>query len=233
MLIALLPMKGNSERVPQKNIRPLHGKPLFFYIADNIKKTGLFDKLVINTDSSDIAQMAKERYGDWVNINKRPAELQGDMVSMNRIIQHDVDAIGHHHDYMQTHSTSPFLKPETISSAVKLYSEQKMAGVLDSLFSVTTIYSRLYDKELRPINHNPQVLARTQDLDVVYEENSAFYLFSGCSFMANNHRIGKLGMVFPMARNSIECLDIDEMNDWLLAERIVKAGLQSRLMANT
>ena len=225
MLIALLPMKGNSERVPQKNIRPLDGKPLFFYIADNIKTTGMFERLVINTDSSDIAKMAKERYGDWVKINKRPEELQGDMVSMNRIIQYDIETIGLNNDYMQTHSTSPFLKPETIASAVKLYNEQKMTGVLDSLFSVTAIYSRLYDKDLRPFNHNPQVLARTQDLDVVYEENSAFYLFSGESFMANGHRIGKFGKVYPMSRNSVECLDIDEMDDWLLADRILRTGI--------
>jgi len=225
MLTALLPMKGNSERVPQKNIRPLNGKPLFFYVADSIEKTGLFEKLVINTDSTDIGEMATERYGDWVKINKRPVELQGDMVSMNRIIQHDIESIGVEHDYMQMHSTSPLLSPETIASAVRIYSEQKKAGTLDSLFSVTAIYSRLYDKDLRPINHDPQILVRTQDLDVVYEENSAFYLFSGESFLANNHRIGKLGKSFPMARNSIECLDIDEMNDWLLAEQIVRTGL--------
>jgi len=225
MLIALLPMKGNSERVPQKNIRPLNGKPLFFYVADNIKKTGLFDNLVINTDSSEIEKMAMERYGGWLKIIKRPAALRGDMISMNRIIEFDVKSIGVDHDYMQMHSTSPFLSPATIESAVKVYSEQKMAEALDSLFSVTEVYSRLYDRNLRPINHDPQILARTQDLNVVYEENSVFYLFSGESFLANNHRIGKLGKSFPMARNSIECLDIDDMNDWLLAEQIVRTGL--------
>jgi len=225
MLVALLPMKGNSERVPQKNIRPLNGKPLFFYVADNIKKTGLFDNLVINTDSSEIEKMAMERYGGWLKIIKRPAFLRGDMISMNRIIEFDVKSIGVDHDYMQMHSTSPFLNPEIIASAVGVYFEQKKAGTLDSLFSVTAIHARLYDKDLRPINHDPRILARTQDLDVVYEENSAFYLFSGESFLANNHRIGKLGKSFPMARNSIECLDIDDMNDWLLAEQIIRTGL--------
>jgi len=222
MLIALLPMKGNSERVPQKNIRPLNGKPLFFYVADNIKKTGLFDNLVINTDSSEIEKMAMERYGGWLKIIKRPAALRGDMISMNRIIEFDVKSIGVDHDYMQMHSTSPFLSPATIESAVKVYSDQKMAGTLDSLFSVTEVYSRLYDRNLQPINHDPQILARTQDLNVVYEENSAFYLFSGESFLLNNHRIGRLAKAFPMARNSIECIDIDDMNDWLLAEHIIK-----------
>ncbi len=231
MLIALLPMKGNSERVPKKNVRPLAGKPLFFYIADTIKKTGLFEKLVINTDSTEIGEMASQRYCDWASINLRPTELLGDMVSMNRIIQYDISSFGVDNDYMQMHSTTPFLNRETIASAVRVYNDQKKAGTLDSLFSVTEVYSRLYDRNLRPINHDPQILARTQDLDVVFEENSAFYLFSGESFLVNNHRIGKLGKAFPMARNSIECVDIDEMNDWLLAEHIVKAGLQSKLVA--
>lgn len=225
MLIALLPMKGNSERVPKKNVRPLAGKPLFFYVADTIKKTGLFEKLVINTDSTDIGEMASQRYGDWVKINTRPLELLGDMVSINRIIQYDIKSFGVDNDYMQMHSTSPFLSPETIVSAVRLYTEQKKAGTLDSLFSVTAMHTRLYDKDLQPINHDPKILVRTQDLDVVYEENSAFYLFSGESFLANDHRIGCLGKAFPMARSSIECLDIDEMNDWLLAEKIVRSGV--------
>ena len=225
MLVALLPMKGNSERVPQKNIRLLNGKPLFFYVADNIKKTKLFEKLVINTDSSDIEEMAVERYGDWVHINKRPADLQGDMISMNRIIEYDVKNIGIGHDYMQTHSTSPFLSPRTIISAVTEYRKQKKAGSLDSLFSVTRIQSRLYNKDLKPINHFPHVLARTQDLEVVYEENSAFYLFSGESFIANDHRIGKFGKIYPMPRNSLECLDIDEKDDWMFADLIMKTGM--------
>lgn len=225
MLYALLPMKGNSERVPEKNIRPLAGKPLFFYVSDSIKKTGLFEKLVINTDSNVIAAMATGRYGDWAKINERPVDLQGDLVSMNQIIRHDVESIGVEHDYMQMHSTSPFLNPETIESAVRVYNQQKRAGTLDSLFSVTAIHTRLYDKDLRPINHDPDILVRTQDLDVVYEENSAFYLFSGESFLVDNHRIGSIGKAFPMARNSIECLDIDEMNDWLFAEKIVSSGL--------
>jgi len=225
MLIALLPMKGNSERVPQKNIRPLNGKPLFFYVADNIKKTGLFDNLVINTDSLEIEKMATERYGDWVNIYKRPAHLRGDMISMNSIIEYDVKNIGIGHDYMQTHSTSPFLSPRTIVSAVTEYKKQKNAGTLDSLFSVTKIHSRLYNKDLDPINHNPHELARTQDLEVVYEENSAFYLFSGESFIANNHRIGRFGKIYPMPRNSVECIDIDEIDDWVLADLILKTGL--------
>lgn len=218
-------MKGNSERVPQKNIRLLNGKPLFFYIADNIKKTGLFDKLVINTDSPDIGKMATNRFGGWAKINERPVELRGDMVSMNRIIKHDVESVGIEHDYMQMHSTSPFLSLETIVSAVNVYREQKKAGTLDSLFSVTAMHTRLYNKDFKPINHDPQILVRTQDLDVVYEENSAFYLFSGEAFMLNNHRIGKCGKAFPMSRNSIECLEIDEMNDWLLAEQIVSSGV--------
>jgi N-acylneuraminate cytidylyltransferase len=185
----------------------------------------LFEKLVINTDSTDIGEMASQRYGDWVTINNRPLELLGDMVSINRIIQYDITSFGVDNDYMQMHSTSPFLDPETIVSAVRVYTEQKKAGTLDSLFSVTAMHTRLYDKDLRPINHDPQILVRTQDLDVVYEENSAFYLFSGESFLVNNHRIGRFGIAFPMARNSIDCLDIDEMDDWLLAEKIVRAGV--------
>ena len=213
-------MKGYSERVPNKNFRLLGNKPFFFYIADTLRETGLFTHLVINTDSNKISDLAEERYKDWVIVIKRPKELCGDYVSMNEIIACDVETIGINCEYMQTHSTSPFLSAETIESAAKIYQKKSQDGNIDSLFSVNALRTRLYDSNLRPINHNPSDIIRTQDLNVVYEENSNFYFFSGQSFMVKRHRIGINAICYPMSRSSIECLDVDDMDDWRLAEMI-------------
>ena len=223
-MYALMPMKGHSERVPMKNTKDLIGKPLFCHLADTLKGTELFESLVINTDSLELAKMATRRYGSWVQVIERPEKICGDHVSMNSILEHDIRLLGVSHDFFQTHSTSPFLSESTIRSAVNLYLEEKRKGQIDSLFSVSTIRSRLYDAALHPLNHEPGALKRTQDLPVIYEENSCFYLFSGASFLANCHRIGERPRAYEMSRNSIECIDIDEMEDWNLAERFLRAG---------
>lgn len=224
-MFALLPMKEHSDRVPQKNFKMLHGQPLFYYIADTIREAGLFTKLVINTDSEQIVKLAKSRYGDWVIINMRPKALQGDFISMNSVIAHDVEVLGTHNDFIQVHSTSPFLKSETIMSGYQLYKSGKESSSYDSLFSVNKIKTRMYDKDLNPINHSPTLLERTQDLEEVYEENSCFYFFSGDSFMQNNHRIGTRPQIYSMDRNVIESLDIDNVADWNFAEAILAAGI--------
>jgi N-acylneuraminate cytidylyltransferase len=220
-LIALLPMKGNSERIPGKNIKLLKGKPLFFYIADTLREAGLFDCLAINTDSEDISELAKRRYGNWVQIIPRPEKLVGDNVSMNLILGHDISLMGYAYDYFQTHSTNPLLSSESIVDAVNQYYENKEFDKFDSLFSVNKIKTRLYDLHLRPINHNPDNLGRTQDLDAIYEENSNFYIFSGEAFQKTRHRIGSKPQAYIMNRNSLEALDIDEQADWDFAEKIL------------
>jgi CMP-N-acetylneuraminic acid synthetase len=222
--IALLPMKENSERVPQKNYRELAGKPLFFYIADSLKKTKCFEKLIINTDSDKIASMIIERYGDWVLIHERPNELCGDFVSMNRIIKYDITKYGDDFHYFQTHSTNPFLSKTVIRNAVSFYKKNVNDNKYDTVFSVNELKTRLYDKDLKPINHNPDELIRTQDLDRIYEENSNFYIFNANSFQLTNGRIGKKPLPFVMESNRIESLDIDDPKDWEFAEALINGG---------
>lgn len=222
-MIALLPMKAHSARVPNKNTKLLHGRPLFFYIADSLKNAGTFESLAINTDSHQIAQLATDRYGDWIRIIDRPPELVGDDADFFSILAHDIVLLGVENNYFQTHSTNPLLSTETIRSAVERYYIGSRAGEFDSLFSVNARKKRFYDKNLNPINHDPAVLLPTQDLDVIYEENSNFYVFSGKGFIRNKHRIGPNPGHYIMGRNPVEGIDIDEITDWDFAEAILKS----------
>jgi len=223
-MIALLPMKANSERVPNKNIKHLKGSPLFYYVADVLQESQLFRKLVINTDSEKISHLASERYGDWIHIIKRPLNLCGDHVPMNKIIRYDLSVLSYDETFFQTHSTNPFLSCSTVKDAIIQYEKGKIEKQIDSVFSVNSLHTRLYDKKLTPINHNPSDLIRTQDLDVIYEENSNFYIFSRESFFSTNHRIGENPAPYVMNRNSIEVVDIDEPEDWRFAETIINSG---------
>ena len=88
------------------------------------------------------------------------------------------------------------------------------------VFSVNSHQSRFYDKFLNPINHNIYELKQTQDLDIMYEENSCLYIFDKNEFISNKVRIFSNSIVYPL--NKIEAIDIDTLEDWDLAEIIAK-----------
>jgi CMP-N-acetylneuraminic acid synthetase len=213
-LKALLPMKGNSERVKNKNMRDFDGAPLYHAIAKSLLASKYIEQVVINTDSEKIAKDAKEVFGDKIIIIDRPISIQGDFVSMNDIINYDLSKLNDEY-FLQTHSTNPLLRAETIDKAIEKYFEG--LEEFDSVFGVTKVQTRFYDKDAKPINHNPEELLRTQDLEPLYEENSNFYIFSKESFKnSGQKRIGIKPQIFEV--NKLEAVDIDEPEDFKLAE---------------
>ena len=216
-MIALLPMKKDSIRVPNKNLKSLCGKPLFFHIADTLKESEKFHQLVINTDSDLIGDFAKNRYGNWVRLIERPIFLQDANTSMLSILDYDVDQIGQENHFFQTHSTNPFVEAKTIIHAVDKYLKMFQSGVADSLFSVNSVKKRFYNKDVIAINHDQSNLLPTQLLEPVYLENSNFYIFSGHTLKLHNHRIGGKPIMYEM-QSELESIDIDEQEDWQLAE---------------
>ena len=213
-ITALLPMKGTSERVPNKNMKLFDGAPLYHAIMKSLLASKYIDNVVINTDSDVIAKDAKKNFGDKVIIIDRPESIQGGDVSMNIIIDYDLNQLDGEH-FLQTHSTNPLLRSETIDKAIEEYLDSLNKN--DSLFGVTKVQTRFYDKYANPINHNPEELLRTQDLEPLYEENSNFYIFSKESFKnSNKKRIGIKPQIFEV--NKLEAVDIDEPEDFKLAE---------------
>jgi CMP-N-acetylneuraminic acid synthetase len=216
-VIALVPMKGHSERVPDKNMKPFCGAPLYHYIVGTLQQCPSVEIIRINTDSERIAEDATKHFSK-VEIVMRPEALRGDFVSMNEIIRHDMALSPEGSLFLQTHSTNPLLKTDTIQRAIEAYQLGLQQGY-DSLFGVTRFQSRFYWANGEAVNHNPAELLRTQDLPPIYEENSNIYLFTQASFEANDmKRIGKRPMMFEI--NKLEATDIDEKEDFLLAETL-------------
>lgn len=214
----LLPMKGNSERVINKNLKLFNGKPLFHAIFDKLITSKYINKVIINTDSDLIAESAINTYKDFVHIHKRPKNIQGDFVSMNKIIEYDLNN-SDSDIYIQTHSTSPLLSIKSLDSAIEKMINRSTD--FDSIFSVTKIKTRFYDKKGIPFNHDLTELIRTQDLEPIFEENSGFYIFTKTSFKnAANKRIGLKPLMFEI--DKIEAIDIDDPSDFIIAETIHK-----------
>lgn len=221
--IALLPMKANSQRVKGKNFCPLHGKPLFAWVLDSLLALEEIDEVVINTDARDILAEKGLVDSGRVRIRDRKPELCGDMVSMNLILADDIAAVAAD-TYLMTHTTNPMLESATIRAALDQYRSGIMAGTADSLFTVNKIQTRFYRTDGSPVNHDPNNLIQTQDLEPWFEENSNLYIFSRESFTSTNARIGRKPLLYTM--DKMEAIDIDTPEDWALAEAV--ASLRGR-----
>jgi CMP-N-acetylneuraminic acid synthetase len=217
---AIVPMKAQSERVRGKNLREFCGKPLFWQIVSTLQEVHSVGKIVVDTDGENIAESVTRYFPD-VKIVRRPSELTGHDVSMNRILKHDLSQLDGEH-FLQTHSTNPLLTTRTVESAVESYFEQIESGENDSLFSVSRIQARCYLPDGSPINHNPEELIQTQYLKPVYLENSNIYIFSKSSFAKKGRRIGEKPFMFAM--DEYEAIDIDTEKDFTMAEILCGAN---------
>jgi CMP-N-acetylneuraminic acid synthetase len=229
-IVALLPMKANSDRVKGKNFRDFGGKPLFKWVLDTLLSVAEIDLIVINTDARHILAEHGLIDNERILMRDRNEEICGDLISMNLIIKDDIKNIDSD-IYLMTHTTNPFLSRHSVEAAIEKFQIAVKAEGADSLFTVNKVQDRFYDVDVQPINHDPANLIRTQDLDPWYQENSNLYLFSKESFNKTDARIGANPTMLVTA--PYESTDIDTPDDWELGEVMVeyyrKKGILSEL----
>lgn len=214
-VVGVIPMKGHSERVPGKNLRPIAGRPLFHWITESLLHAELVDEVLVDTDSDEIASAVSDAFPE-VTVHRRPEHLHGDFVPMHDVVAEVARIVSHDH-LLQTHSTNPLLTSRTIDEATKSYLED---GEHDSLMSVTPLRSRFYFDDGRPVNHDPGELIRTQDLPPVLEENSNIYLAPVALIREIGFRVGKRPLLFEV--DASEAIDIDEELDFEIAEFLLR-----------
>lgn len=213
---AFVPMRHHSVRVAEKNFRLMNGKPLYHYIMETLLSVPEIDQVVVDTDSPVVIDGLAKDF-PTVKTLLRPEHLRADDVPMNEILMYDTSQIRADW-YLQTHSTNPLLKASSISSALQAL--QNKSYMYDSLFSVTEVKKRYWDQLGRPINHNQNILLRTQDLPPIYEENSCLYVFTREVLEKKHTRIGDRPMLFPI--DPREAQDIDDMYEFKLTEIMMK-----------
>lgn len=218
-IAALVPMRHHSQRVPGKNYRMLAGKPLYHHILDQLLACPVIDIVAVDTDSPTILAGLEKDYPAVVRL-ERPDHLRADDVAMNEVLLHDIRQIPADF-YLQTHSTNPLLRSDTIARAVDVFLTRYPE--YDSLFSVTRKQIRLWDQLTQPINHNPHILLQTQNLPPVYEENSCLYIFSQKILEERRNRLGYRPFMYEIP--SAEAWDIDEEIDFLVADTILSHQL--------
>ncbi len=215
-ITAIVPMRHSSERVPGKNYRLFAGKPLFYHIIETMIAVEEITTIVIDTDSPDIKEMCRKDFPDVVLLD-RPEHLRDGAIPMNDVLLNIANQVKSDF-YFQTHSTNPVITSETISKGLSTFLSNY--PIYDSLFSVTSKYVRYWDVLGRPINHNQNILLRTQDLPPIFEENSCMYVFTKEILERKHNRIGDRPFLYEM--EEIEAQDIDVELNFHVAEFLFK-----------
>ena len=214
-IVALVPMRHHSQRVPGKNYRLLAGKPLYQHIIETLLAVPEISTVVVDTDSEPVLEGLRCDFSQ-VRLLPRPERLRSDTTSMNKILLYDTSRVKADF-YIQTHSTNPLLNPTTVSRAIQAFLLD--FPVHDSLFSVTRLQTRLYDQHGNALNHDPKILLQTQDLSPVYEENSCMYIFTRENLYRRRNRLGERPMMFEM--DVAEAWDIDEELDFAIVDYLM------------
>jgi CMP-N-acetylneuraminic acid synthetase len=211
-IAAIVPMRHSSERVIGKNYRDFAGKPLYAHILQTLSDCPAITSIIVDTDSPPI-QEGVARDFPHIRLIERPENLRAGTTPMNDVLLNDIEQVQADF-YLQTHSTNPLLRSETVSKAIQQFLESY--PLFDSLFGVTRLQTRLWNQLAQAVNHNPAILLRTQDLPPIYEENSNIYIFTAENLKRRHNRIGERPIMFEIDRR--EAMDIDEPLDFEMAQ---------------
>lgn len=212
-IVAIMPIKLKNERCPGKNTRMLGNKPLLQYELDSLKETGLCDSINVYCSSEDVVPFLPE----GVNFVKRPEVLDLPTSNFSQIFEtfmNEMDA----DIYVYAHATAPFIKKETMEQCINAVK----SGEYDSAFCALKLQDYLWQNG-EPLNFDATNVPRTQDLTPIYQETSGVYVFTKEVFKNKHRRIGDKPFVSEVSFK--EAVDIDNPEDFLLAEKIVDIDL--------
>lgn len=208
----IIPARGGSKRIPNKNLIKLHNRPLISYVIEASQK--LTDEVYVSTDSPEI-QAAAEKCG--AKVVKRPASLATDTATTNSVIKHFLDTVKNTDSFACVQATSPLLESNYLQSGFEKLAEKNY----DSIVSVTKSTSFFWNEYGAPINFEKNRKPRTQDMQPWYAENGAFYITTKKSFLQNINLVGKnVGFIVMPQLLSFE---IDTYEDYILVEKIKTA----------
>ncbi|MCD7796372.1 MAG: acylneuraminate cytidylyltransferase family protein [Clostridiales bacterium] len=207
--VAVVPMKLNNSRLPQKNTKSFtNGEPLCSYILNTLIGIEEIDDVYVYCSNETIREFIPEN----VKYLKRSTSLDTDETKMNEVLKcfaDDVDA----DIYVMTHTTVPFISKESIVKGIEAVSN----GIHDSAFAAKKLQDFLW-KDGKPFNYTLDNIPRTQDLPPLYEETSGFYIYKADVIKRLNRRIGQNPFIVEV--NEIEAVDIDEKEDFEIADSI-------------
>lgn len=209
-VVSFIPIKLNNQRLPGKNTMLLNGRPTCDYIFETISNVDAIDEKYVYCSNEEIIPYIKPYEEKGLKFLKRDPYLDGFMVKGLEIIDRfvkDVDA----DIYVLTHVTQPFTKSGSIAKAL----EKVVSGEYDSAFSAVVLQDYMWMNG-KPFNYDMKNIVRTQDLDPIYMETGAFFIFKKEVFTELGQRIGMHPYIYEI--DQFEAVDIDTAEDFEFAK---------------
>ncbi|MEA2091908.1 MAG: pseudaminic acid cytidylyltransferase, partial [Campylobacterota bacterium] len=221
-IIAIIPARGGSKRIPRKNIKDFFGKPLIAYSIEAAIESKLFDRIIVTTDDEEIANIA-ESYG--AETLKRPKELADDFTPTIPVIAHAIEStckdINEAEAVCCIYATAPFVQIKYIKEAYEKLTSQKS----DYCFSATSFAFPIH-RAIKLQNENIEMFypehfeTRSQDLEEAYHDAGQFYWGRPEAWCENKMIFSKNSSIVILPRYLVQ--DIDTIEDWKRAELMYK-----------
>lgn len=232
MKVAVIPARGGSKRIPRKNIKDFCGKPMIVWSIETAKSSKLFDHIIVSTDDSEIAELAKEYDAEVPFI--RPEELSDDYIGTGDVVRHTVEWVtknlGRPEFVCTIYATAPFIKPTDIVKGLKLLQENDCQIV----FTVTSFPFPIQRAIKITGNNRVQMfqpenfITRSQDLEPSYHDAGQFYWSMTDAVLNNISAFSEVSIPLILPRHRVQ--DIDTVEDWQRAELMFKAQNTMDLM---
>lgn len=214
-VVAIVPMKMNNERLPGKNIKKFYdGTPLCDLVFNTISSLKNIDEAYCFCSDESIREFLPER----INYLKRSKDLDTQSATMNDVIKSFISKVDSE-IYVLTHVTSPFIKTSTISACI----DAVRSGRHDSALSVEALHDFLW-LDGKPLNYDPEKIARTQDLPTIFRESSGVYVFTKELFEKHSRRVGFTPYLHEVG--FVEGIDIDYSEDFDVSNAIYRDIMQ-------
>lgn len=189
-IIALIPCRGNSKGIANKNLIKFSGKPLLYWTIKDLKSSKLIEKIYVTSDSDKILKFAKKQ---GVEIIKRPKNISGDYSKSEDALLHALKSIKNTSKIIVfAQATSPIRPKKVFDNAIRYFIKKKY----DSIFSSTKVHNFIWKKQQGKLfsNYNFKDRPMRQKIKCFFQENGSFYIFKNKGFMSNCNRLfGKIG----------------------------------------
>lgn len=234
-VVATIPARGGSKRIPNKNIKLFAGQPIISYSIRVARETGLFDRIIVSTDSEEISAIARE-YGAEVPF-LRPAELANDFAGTAEVVCHAIEWLAQEGKQPEficcIYATAPFIQ----ASYLKLGYDKIVSSDATSVFSVTSYPYPIYralkitEKDRIEMIWPEYENSRSQDLPEAYHDAGQFYWVNTSKFMKEKALFAKDSLPVILPRYLVQ--DIDTVEDWETAERMFSVMKRNMRHENT
>lgn len=217
--LAIITARGGSKRIPKKNIREFCGKPILAYSIEAALESGLFDHVMVSTDSEEIAEIAK-KYGAQVPFF-RSETTSGDFATTNDVLAEvlaEYEKRGMHFDVACCiYPTAPFVTAEKLKTAVAQLETSNADTLIPVVsFSYPPQRAMVVENERLVFKYPEYLDSRSQDLQPHYHDVGQFYVFRTDRFAVNKKLM--VGDILPFIVSELEVQDIDNLTDWKIAE---------------